>query len=354
MSDKEITKEVNLKSAIQCKPIKKLKDILNKYDKYWLSDYYFAITKEEIDDTKKNLIDKIYIELTDENVIHNFISILKENEYLELLKIIENDGEYQNDYIEIKDYSYLKAFGIIYTFNYQGKLYIIIPDEIMDVIKNINFNIYNKKIIENSKLVDLAYSMLNLYGVVPLNIYLDACYKYYNYDDSKEINLDCLFLPVRTTNIKVIQNENNIYIMKEDVFDDYDEYIIYKTITRLEDDLYEFDFKEISLDDLLKYQNLFYYEETNETIEFREFLRDYNLDDEDIDLFIGSLILSFRRDYNEGILILNEMFEDEDIELDENNFEEIMSYVNRIIDNIPTWGNKGWTNKEIILGICYE
>lgn len=224
----------------------------------------------------------------------------------------------------------------------------------MDVIKNININAYHKKTIENSRLVDLAYSMLNLYGVVPLNIYLDACYKYYNYNDAKEINLDCLFIPVRTTSIKAIHNENNIYIIKEDCLDDCDEYIIYKTITRLEDDLYEFDFKEISLEDLLKYQGLFYYEETNETIEFREYLRDHNLDDEDIDLFIGSLILSFRRDYNEGILILNETFEEDDIELNEDNFEEIMTYVNHIIDNIPTWGNKGWTNKEIILGKCYE
>ena len=241
-----------------------------------------------------------------------------------------------------------------YTFNYEDKLHIIIPNEIMEVIKNIDINTYHEKSIENSKLVDLAYAMLNLYGVVPLEEYLTSCYKYYNYKNDTEINLDSLFIPERFISIKAIQNENNIYIVKDDCLDDCDEYINYKVITRMEDDLFEFDFKEITLEELLNNKELHYYKETDEVIEFKEYLRDNNLDEENIDLLIGSIILSFRRDYNEGILILNETFEEEGIELNKDNIEEIMTYVNKIIDNIPTWGNKGWTNKEIILGKCYE
>jgi len=354
MNEKEMLKEINLNGAIKGKPIKKLKEILNKYDAEWLSDYYYVITKKRIDENKKNLINKIYNELTDKNVIQNFLSLIKENEYQELVKIIENDGEYLNDYIETNDYCYLKCFGIVYTFNYEDKLHIIIPNEIVEVIKNIDINTYHEKSIENSKLVDLAYSMLNLYGVVPLEEYLTSCYKYYNYKNDTEINLDPLFIPERFISIKAIQNENNIYIVKDDCLDDCDEYIDYKVITRMEDDLFEFDFKEITLEELLNNKELHYYKETDEVIEFKEYLRDNNLDEENIDLLIDSIILSFRRDYNQGILILNETFEEEGIELNEENIEEIMTYVNKIIDNIPTWGNKGWTNKEIILGKCYE
>lgn len=358
MIDKEIVKKVNLECAIKSKPTKKLKGILNNYDEKWLSDYYYIITKNIITDTKKNLIKKIYNELTDENVIHNFLYIIKENEYQELIKIIRNNGQIQDDYIDNNDYCYLKCFGILYTFNYQEKLHIIIPDEIMNVLKNMNLNIYHKKTIENSKLVDLAYSMLNLYGVVPLNAYLNACNKYYSYKDVKEIDLDCLFIPEREINIKAIQNENenenDIYIVKDDHLDDCDEYIIHKIITRLEDDLFEFDFKEISLDDLLKYQKLYYYEKTDEVIKFKEYLRNNNLNDKNIDLLISSIILSFRRDYIEGILFLNETFEEESIKFNADNFEEIMIYIYHIIDNIPVWGNKGWTNKEIILKKCYD
>ena len=354
MSRLELTKQVNLECAIKSKPIKKLKKILNKCDVERLRDYYNVITKKENEDNKKSLIDKIYNELTNENIIHNFLSNLKENEYQQLVKIIENNGEYQDNYIKIEDYGYLKYFGILYTFNYQDNLHIIIPDEIMDVIKNMDVNAYHQKTIENSKLVNLAYSMLNLYGVVPLDIYLDACRKYYDYKNAQEINLDCLFIPERTISVKAIHNENNVYIVKDDAFDEYDGYIIYKTIIGLEDDLYEFNFKEMPLEELLKYQNLFYYEENEEIVKFIEYLRNYNLNDEDIDLFIGSLVLSFRRNYNEGILILNDISEEFGIELNQDNLDEIMSYINNIINNIPNWGNKGWTNKEIILGKCYE
>lgn len=150
------------------------------YSKDWLSDFYYTITKEDIDDSKQNLINKIYDELTDETIINRFLNSLIEDEYKELIRIVENNGCIQDDYIENTRYTYLISFGIVYTFNYQNKLYVVVPDEIMDTIKNLDTNKYHKKAIENSKLVKLAYSMLNLYGVVPLNVFLDNCYKYYD------------------------------------------------------------------------------------------------------------------------------------------------------------------------------
>lgn len=144
-------------------------------------------------------------------------------------------------------------------------------------------------------------------------------------------------------------------MVKEEFFSyDEDIAIINKIIKRLEDDLFVFDFKEIKLDDLLKYYDLFYYEETDAVIAFKKYLKDTGMSDENIDLFVGSLIQSFRKDYNEGILFLSEAFEEENYDINENNIDEILSYINNIVDNIPLWGNKGWTNKEIILGKCYK
>jgi len=78
------------------------------------------------------------------------------------------------------------------------------------------------------------------------------------------------------------------------------------------------------------------------------------LTDENIELLIGVIVETFRQGYEDGILFLNEMFEEEGININEKNIDEIMGYVNDIVNNISVWGNKGWTNKEIILGKCYE
>ena len=357
MNDKEITKKVNLDCALKSKeePVRKLRDILKLYNKDYLTDFYYVITKKEIDDTKQNIINKIYEELTDEDVIHRFLNTLIEEEYTELKRIMKNNGCIQDDYIEHRDYCYLKSFGIVHTFNYKKKLYVIIPEEILEIIYNININRCSNQIKENSKMVELAYAMLNLYGVVPLNIFLDYHDKYYRHKDNENKNLDCILLPERTNSIRGIETERNIYLAKNEYFyEDYDKSIIGKTISRLEDDLFTFDFKDIKLDDLLKYSDLFYYEETDAIITFKEYLKDNGMNDDDIDSLIGSLVQGFRKDYNESILFLNDDFEDSKYEINENNIEEILPYINDIINEIPMWGNKGWTNKEIILGKCYE
>lgn len=131
-----------------------------------------------------------------------------------------------------------------------------------------------------------------------------------------------------------------------------DDSIISTTISRIEDNLSEFDFKEMTLEEILKYEDLFYYEKNKETNKFSKYLKKHGI--KDTELFIGSLILSFRRDYNEGIISIKDCFEEDNMEINKDNFEEIMTYINHIIDNIPCWGNKGWANKEIILGKCYE
>lgn len=357
MDDKKLVKKINLDCALKVtgKPLTKLKDILKLYDKDRLNDLYYTITKEETSDSKQHLINKIYDELTDENTVNRFFNALIEEEYKELTRIIQNNGCIQDDYIEHTTYCYLRYFGIVYTLNCKNKLYVVIPDEIMEIIKNINIEKYYKKVDENSKMVKMAYAMLNLYGVVPLTAFLDNYHKFYSKKRIEKTDLDCIFLAERINSIRGIETERNIYMVKNEFLAEEDDIaIVNKTIQRLEDNLFAFDFKEIELDDLLKYYEMFYYKETDATIVFKEYLKDNGMPEEEIDSLIGSIIESFRKDYNEGILFLNETFSDSDYELDEFNIDEILPYINGIVDNISMWGNKGWTNKEIILGKCYE
>lgn len=353
MLDKEILKDVNLKCAIQGKVKYKLKDILKSYDKYRLTDIYYSITKKEINEGKNKIIDKVYEELTDENVINKLLNNLAKKEYDALLRIINSGANLQDDYIFHKDFQYLISSGIVYTFNCNNKLYTIIPNDIMEVLNNMNIDAYHKKSIENTKIIDLAISMLNLYGVVPMDLFIDSCIKYYKYKKPYDINLDCIFLPERTISVKIIETESNMYFINGEYADEPDIFLMYKIIGLYEDNLFKFDFKSITLNELLKYNDMFYFEECDGINELKKYLRKY-INYEEIDSLLSVTIQTFRKDYNEGILFINEIFEDSDIEITEKNIDKILEYVNKIVENIPLWGNKGWTNKEIILRKNYE
>ena len=357
MKDKEFTKELNLKCAFKRKPESDLKSALKLHNKRQLESTYFAITKEDIEESKQKLINKIYEELTKEEVFVRLLNTLIENEYQLLTKIIKNDGILKDNYIKYVDYRYLSELGIIYLFNFENNLHIIIPKEIMDIIKKIDINNYQDKVSENTKLFDLCRSMINLYGVVPFTRYLEACSKYYNCENIKDIDLDCIFVQDRQFSIEIVKTDNDIYMVKDEYLneeDDTQKTIISKIISKLEDDLFYMDFKEITLEELLKYKEMYDYVETKAITKFNEYIKEKNIYIEDFDLLMGAIVTTFRKDYNEGILFLNDMFEEEGFNIDENNIDEILEYINDIVNEIPVWGNKGWTNKEIILRKCYE
>lgn len=157
MEDKELIKNVSIDFARRDKLVKNLKDVLKIYDKDNLNDFYYNLIKEETDLSKQKLIGKLYDFLTDEEIIHMLLNTLTENEYNVLVRIINNNGDLQDNYVNYNDYCYLVNFGIVHMFNCNDHIHFIIPNEIMDVFKGIEFEIYPNKVRENSKLVKLAY-----------------------------------------------------------------------------------------------------------------------------------------------------------------------------------------------------
>lgn len=150
--------------------------------------------------------------------------------------------------------------------------------------------------------------------------------------------------------MKTIETEKNIYFVKDDDLGDLNEIALTnKTILMLDDNIYDFDYKDIEIDNLLKYYNMFYYEDTDSVISFKKFLKGYNLNEGEIDSLVGGLINSFRRDYSEGMHLLNNIFLEFNIEVNNSNINEILLHLNNVVNDISSWGNKGWTNKEIAL-----
>ena len=354
MINDELTKKINLVGCIQIKePIKDLKTILNLYDKDYLQGFYYCITKKELGSNKQNLVNKIYKKLTDKKTIEDFMNLLIEDEYNEIIRIITNKGSIQDNYIKSGTYHYLRNFGCVHSFNLNNNLYTVIPDEIMNILNEINHDKLIIKIKKNTSVVKLAYSMVNLYGVVPMDLYID-CYKKNYQKPYSENDFDCVFLPERINSIRLFDTNENLYFTKEEFLDEpYDKAMIKKITYKYEDCLFNYDFKKINLKDLLNYYDNFYYEDIKQVKEFKNYLKSKNISDYSINNIIEGLIQSYRIDYYNGVFFLNEMFEDEKYEINKTNIDEILPYIDNIINNIPLWGNKGWTNKDIILRKCF-
>ena len=343
-----MVESVELKYALKGGIKNNLKDILKLYSKIELEEMYDNVIDDNNKFSKTKLIDKIYDKLTDKSVISKFVNNLINCEYEELLKIYNSNGVMKNNNIVYISYALLKSYGVVHTFNENNELYVVIPNEIMDILKGLDIRKLSKKIDCNTKLYDLADSMVNLYGVVPMHEYLANCGKYYGYNEID--NFDCVFIPDRPGKVALINTEYDYYIVKEEYLYDYDKSIIFKIISKMEDDLYDIETKDISLDELLKYRDLFYYKSNSATKEFIKYLIKKGLNEEEANSVVEGIINTYKFDYNEGIEFFIDNFDEVNLEVNEENIDEILVYVNKIIDNIPMYGNKGWSNKELILG----
>lgn len=350
--DKKIIEEINLKCSFKVKNgvIRDLKGLLKLCDKENLMEKYELIKREETNSNKNDLINKLYTQLTKREVIESFLKNLIKDEYNVLVELVNNNGLLQDNYAEFKNYEYMFSYGIAYSLNYENKVYIVIPDEVVDIIKHIDIYSYEDKVLNNNNIYELAHSMVNLYGAVPFDHFLNSLRKYYGYNDFKNLNMDCIFIPARRKSITNVSTEKNLYIINPIYLDEEtSKTIIFRVISLIEDDLFEYDFKEISLDELLKYKDLYYYEKTDSVLNFTKYLESKDISYKNIDLLIGAIVGTFRMNYQEGILFLYDSFEEEGLSINDDNINELLPYINNIINDISIWGNKGWTNKEIIL-----
>lgn len=348
--EKKVVKDVNLECAMKVskRPSSNLNDILNLYSVEYLMDFYETITEDTFVGNKKKLVNTLYATLTSKDYINRIFNSLSLKEFNILMNIVENDGCIQDDYVSYLDYSFISNFGVVYKFNYKNRLYIIIPDEIINVINELNVSEFDGIVSENSKIITLAYAMCNLYGVVPIELFIEACEKYYNIVD---INFDCILYAKRGNSINFIfdNNEDGIYLVKEEYLEDNNLNNVYKIIDNYNDILCRFDFKEIEIEDLIKYEDIFYYKKNASSERMANFLRGYGYTEDIIEDIIASIVQTFKNDWITGFSILNDILLDYDLVITADNYDEFMFCFNNLINEIPMWGSKGWTSKELIL-----
>lgn len=348
MNEKELNKKVNLEIAYNGKTETSLEKILMNYDEEALCGIYYCITKKEINYNKTKMIKKVYKLLTDRAILTKIFDKLLYNEYKEIKRILEDGGKLHDDYIKLRDYSFIRYTGIVHLFNDNDKVYAVIPEDIINIICDMDFNRYKLISEENTKINDLAYSMVNLYGAVNLYDFSNACCKYYNYSDPNKINLYSVIDVERFNSIRIIECYEKLYMVKEEFLENGNNYVISKIIDRM--NLENIKRKDIKLEDLLKYKDNTYFKPIPQSEMFSKYLRKKGLTKEKADMIVETIIQTFRFYYLDLIDFINDIFYEEDFILDDNNIDDIMYHVNNIFNHSTVWGNNGWTNIEIMLG----
>ena len=234
--------------------------------------------------------------------------------------------------------------GMVFLFKRDNKFYISMPDDVYNIIKKIDLKQVQKIVDENTKVYNLVRSMVELYGVVP---YGEIGY-YYNlyYSNGEEIDFpnNALLFCDRADNIDIIHTDNNMYFIHkvlqlrdlESVLDD----IISRQMNIKK--------KSIKLDELLKYSDYKYYEETESKNRFKKYLNKKHITKDVIEVIIKTLSDMYRLG-NKFVGPSIEMLQDYGVEVTENNLQEILDYLTDIYNNTIIWVNNGWTPIEMRL-----
>ena len=343
LDDVTLEAKFNLENAPDTPIIKDLKELLETLPVSDLKRIGGLLHVNRLSNNpKKELVKIVYNSLIDKNKLTDLIERFIDKEFDLLKDLMKNKGTIQDNNISVEVYHFLYAVGLVFIFRRENKFYISMTDDVYNVIKNIDFKKIQKIVNENTKVYNLVRSMVELYGVVSYS-FLDYYYSLY-YGNGKELetpNNSLLFCD-RVDNIEIIHTENNMYFVHKN--------LKHRDLEKVLDDIIsrqvKIKRKTIKLEELLKYSNYNYYEETEAKTKFKKYLKKKKIPSNIIEIIIKMISDMYRlgNDYKNDSI---EMLHDYGIEITKQNFQEILNYLIEIYNNSRIWTNNGWTPIEM-------
>ncbi len=331
----------NEKFALKHAPLYSLSEILPLRSVSELRDYCYIRNKTNIKKIKKGSLSiETYKYITDEK---SFIDILylMSDEMLDFFVDLINKKSIEYDEPFSCDILMNILYGYIHIFHHNNKQYLVIPTEIKELYK---------KIVTNNFLNERAYfKYIEKYAKACANFYNIITYKdlahIYNSQNEDKINSKDLYNFLSKHYIlgkgyllfeSVIAYENNNLKLS-----DIDDFLkMTKNIPRYIPEKEE----------LLKYQNKEYYENTPEIEALRNYLNEFwNAEVKPVDRFIKDLIFYTRRDKDPKEL--SKMIEDYNIVIfcdPERRLTDFMEFLLNTIKSIRTPSINGYTINELV------
>ncbi len=335
--------QFNLEYAANTPVIKDLKALL---DTLTISDLKnigdLLLVNRLSNKPKKEIVKIIYSALTDKNKLVDLIERLIDKEFNLLKRIMKNKGTIQDNKVGVEEYHFLYMTGLVFIFKRENKFYISISNDIYKVIEKIDLKPIQKIVDENTKVYNLLSAMIELYGVVSYGDLYNFYNLYYGKGEELDVPDNALYFCDRVDNIDTFYIENNIFFAHKILKNKNLEPILENIVSRQK----SIKKKPIELKELLKYSDSNYYEQTESKNEFKKYLKKKNIPVKDIEEILKIISDLFRLG-NHYIMASIEMLQDYGIEVEEENLQEIVSYLINIYNNSRVWTNNGWTPVEM-------
>lgn len=265
---------------------------------------------------------------------------LIDSERYEFLKsIAENQG-----YISFEDHNftsnpeYFLECGFVFAAMREDGIYLIMPNETINVIKSLDNDEYRKILAKNTELVKLFWGMTYNYGVLFMADFIKILHNYVDYSLDK----------------------TDIYGIIVRGADYYDEYIVQGNIASsimapLEDIVHiinarenissDRDFCIIKKDELLEAANVKYLIENKISMRLKKYLKNnWELEDTQIEMTAINLYEDIQENEREEV-IENIIYAAGDVS--ENDLQKLLVEINSFINNTRLWRLKGYTLNEL-------
>lgn len=175
--DKETKDVKEIQEGIIIKDIKKAEKIWKDYEKDDSLEYHLnRMTKEELIKIGNNYgvrgltnLKKADLELRIKEIIINkyeyILDFLDEDAYVYLKDVIDKDGNKEYKGSDLINANYFRDRGIMFTGVNKGKLYVIMPKEVLEILRDKLNDELEKNSKINSEIIDLTAGLIYFYGV---------------------------------------------------------------------------------------------------------------------------------------------------------------------------------------------
>jgi uncharacterized protein YchJ len=265
---------------------------------------------------------------------------LIDSERYEFLKgIAENNGymhfEGNNFTLNLE---YFLECGFLFPAMREDGMYLIMPNEIINVIKSLDNDEYRQILAKNTELVKLFWGMTYNYGVLFIEDFIKMLHNYVDYS-LDEIDI-----------YKVIVSGADYYgeyILQGDIASSImaPEEDIVHIINKRENISSDRDFCIIRKDELLEAANVEYLIENKTGMRLKKYLKNnWKLEDAQIEMTIINLYDDIQENEKEEVI---ENIVDAAGDVSESELQKLLVEINSFINNTRLWRLKGYTLNEL-------
>jgi hypothetical protein len=335
----EAVGDINMEQAVKSEPCYALADILGGKTVPVLRELAKLYKVQGYSNMNKQLLIKALIpKMTDDKIMPEYLMLLEEHEW-KLFKQTAGVKSLIPDNFFVENYMMLLKSGMMELYYYDYNFYCVVPNEIKEIYKRLDTSGFTAEKEHSDLLHSYAMASAHLYGVISQDDFVDL----FNSQNERKTNIDEVFAVL----IKYI------YLEYGYVF--WDEYIV-------NDDFEQNDYKDVencvkaanchprytpSKEQLLKYADWDYFEETTYTKKVSEYINGYLSDDPDVtDEIIEKMVYASFADIKFQVLF--DVLEEYKIEFNnQQQAERFTPLLVNMYNNSRKWSNSGHTPMEL-------